>query len=193
MQMTTRQLKLLNLMINLFHGRGRKYNLEPYWFHLMRVAMRSNPYLWMGGEIGLCHDCIEDLNKLNGFPYDYSLAHLTQDLEAIGYDKKEIDEITTGVYHLTDVYTKEAFPNLTRAARKKLEAERLWKIPARFQNVKYADLEDNTGTIVPYDKAFAATYLPEKDYILQGMNKGDQEFYNKLVVSVTTHIQDIQK
>lgn len=191
MQMTTRQLKLLHRMIKLFEGRYRKYNLEPYWFHLMRVAMRADRYLWMGGEIGLGHDCIEDLNQANGFPYDYTLAHLTKDLEEIGYNKDEIAEITLGVYHLTDVYTKEAYPQLPRRERKKLEAERLWTIPARFQNVKYADLEDNTGTIVPYDIKFAATYLPEKEYILKGMNKGDNEFYSILTASVASHLRNL--
>lgn len=184
MQMTTRQLKLLHLQINLFQEKTRKYNLEPYWFHLVRVAMRASEFGELLAEVGLCHDCVEDVKY-------YTYAHLTADLEKIGYTRKEVDFIVLGTFHLTDIYTKEAYPTLNRAERKKLEAERLWNIPAIYQNVKYSDLEDNTDSIVPYDIDFAKTYLPEKQYILRGMDKGNSEFYDKLVRSVNQHLKDL--
>lgn len=181
MKMTTRQMKLLNFVIEQHGSQKRKYNLEPYWFHLMRVAIKADSLILLGAEIGLCHDLVEDVPGL-------TFADLTAKLEDIGYDRDEVDRIVLGVYHLTDVYTPEAYPDLNRKERKTLEAHRLWKIPAFAQTVKYCDLEDNTSTIVPYDTKFAATYLPEKDYILKKMDQGNPELYKQLVSSVSNHL-----
>ena len=173
MNITQRQMKLLNFMVE-NHIERRKYNGEPYWFHLARVAMQAEKlYIPFAFEKGISHDSVEDIE---GFEF----ADLTKLLEECGYNKDETDKIVTSVYHLTDVYTSKAYPSLNRLERKKLEAERLWLIPVDDQTLKYCDLDDNTSTIVPYDADFAKVYMKEKEYILQGMNQGNQVLYKLL-------------
>lgn len=174
MDITPRQLKVLAYVIEQHGTQKRKYNLEPYWFHLVRVATKLEKLIDLGTEIGLCHDLIEDVPGL-------TLAVLTAALESFGYKKEEVDYIVKNVKDLTDVYTPEAYPNLNRSERKKLEAHRLWNILPTAQTAKYIDLYDNTSTIVPYDPEFAKVYLREKEYILSRMVDGDETAYEILM------------
>ena len=173
MDITPRQLKLLAYVIEQHGTQKRRYNFEPYWFHLVRVGVKLETLIPLGTEVGLCHDLIEDVPGL-------TLAVLTAALDSFGYSKHEVDYIVTLVKDLTDVYTPEAYPNLNRSERKKLEAHRLWFIEPNAQTAKYVDLEDNTSTIVPYDPDFARIYLLEKDYILSKMNKGKASMYDAI-------------
>lgn len=169
--MNPKQLKLLDFVIQQHGSQKRKYNNEPYWFHLYRVAEMAEYYeVPFGFEIGLCHDLIEDTGL--------KLPDLTAALQSFGYHRTQINPIVSAVNDLTDVYTSEAHPTLNRKERKRLEAERLWLIPNHVQTIKYCDLYDNTSTIVPYDPKFAELYLTEKRYILSGMNKGNRELYD---------------
>jgi hypothetical protein len=52
-------------------------------------------------------------------------------------------------------YEKADYPQLNRAARKALEAERLGKISARAQTIKYADFLHNGEDILVQDADFA--------------------------------------
>lgn len=167
--MNDNQLKLLAFVIEQHGAQKRKYNHEPYWFHLYRVARMAGESIYCGFEIGLCHDLIEDT--------DLTLPALTKKLQEIGYHKNAVDLIVTAVFHLTDEYTHEKYNSTNRKDRKVLEAQRLWAIPPNAQTVKYCDLIDNLSSIVQYDPAFAKVYLAEKAYILQGMDKGDTKLF----------------
>lgn len=173
MDITPRQLKLLAYVIEQHGTQKRKYNLEPYWFHLVRVGTKLEKLIPLGTEVGLCHDLVEDVPGL-------TFAVLTAALESFNYDKAEVDYIVSIVKDLTDIYTPDAFPNLNRTERKALEAHRLWYIQPNAQTAKYVDLEDNTITIVPYDPDFARIYMLEKEYILKKMNKGDAHMYDAI-------------
>jgi len=166
--MTERQ-ELLFEWIKEQHGeQKRKYSGEPYWTHLLAVATLVNGYVkhHYTFEIGLCHDYKEDVEGAE-------LGELASALSRFKYSIKEIDLIVKGVYDLTDQYTSKAYPELNREARKKLEAERLGKTHWVSQTVKYADLIDNTGSIVDNDPGFAKRYLEEKNRALFHMTAGD--------------------
>lgn len=150
------------------HGEQvRKYTNEPYWHHVLSVAElaekhESKPLAW---EIGVCHDLLEDTECT----YNGLFIALTQ----LGYTDQEAQIITEAVDELTDRFTKEEYPHLNRKSRKRFEAQRLGLIDPLAQSVKYADLIDNTTTIVKHDKGFAEIYLKEKEEILLQMQGGN--------------------
>jgi (p)ppGpp synthase/HD superfamily hydrolase len=141
----------------------RKYDGQPYIVHPQRVAARVAKH---GGTpemvaAALLHDTIED----TWVTYEYLL-------EEFG------PEVADLVQELSDEYTHEAYPELNRAERKRLEARRLATISVKGQSIKYCDLIDNTWDITMQDPGFAKKYLQEKEVILDEMNAGDEELYD---------------
>lgn len=148
----------------------RKYTGEPYWHHTEKVAALVFKYCY--GRVSpqmlnkmikaaFAHDLIEDVTPCNPtYCEDYILAFFGEDTFALIKD-------------LTDVYVKEAFPNMNRKDRKNLEAERLVLIRTESQIIKLCDLEDNTNDITQQDKGFAKLYLKEKAHILKLMMERD--------------------
>lgn len=153
------------------HTQKRKYTNEPYLNHLIAVAEAAKDTCKFGYEIGLCHDLLEDTGC--------TIYELITALNRFGYEYADARFIAGAVSELTDAYTHEDFPQLNRAKRKALEAQRLHKVSYEAQTVKYCDLIDNTKSIVEHDKGFAVKYLEEKGAILKGMNKGNPEIYKK--------------
>lgn len=79
-------------------------------------------------------------------------------------------EVATLVMALTDHYTPKGYPSLKRAARKKLEAERLAEMARaddRVRLIKCADIEDNDARIESKGAEFARIWRREKAYLLQ--------------------------
>ena len=148
------------------HGdQKRKYTGEPYWNHVYSVAEIISDYEPKGIEIALCHDLFEDT--------EVQMPELLGFLIHSGYSNEDALFIVSGVNDLTDVFTKENYPTLNRKERKKLESERLGKVAGLSQSIKYADLMDNTVSIVEYDKGFAKVYLSEKIQMLNQMRAGN--------------------
>ncbi|MEX2345765.1 MAG: hypothetical protein WD604_09140 [Balneolaceae bacterium] len=165
MKLTERQNKLLEFVKQEHGDQQRKYSDEPYWHHLVRVAETTHKYLGEGIEIALCHDLLEDTGCTE--------KQLYKQLTETGYSTKEASEITHGVRELTDVFIKKDYPDLNRRARKKREAERLGKTSYLAQSIKYADLIDNTSSIVNGDSGFARVYINEAIDILDQMRAGN--------------------
>jgi len=165
MILTDRQEKLLEFVKEQHGEQVRKYTGEPYWHHLVSVAQIVSKYEPDGIEIALCHDLFEDTKCTKTCLYE----HLTEN----GYKHSEAIIIRNCVVDLTDVFTTENYPKLNREERKKREAERLGTIYELSQSVKYADLTDNTSSIVKHDKGFAKKYLQEKIRILDQMRNGN--------------------
>lgn len=164
-----KQLKLL-LFVQHAHAsvsQVRKYTNEPYWVHPYAVAKIVSTIT--DGEdlieIALLHDVVEDTKV--------SIETICKFLHDIGYAMLQVRNIERGVLALTDVYTHENFDHMNRTLRKQFEANRLKKIHKDYQTVKYADLIDNTKSIVQHDKNFARKYLEEKRYLLNVMRDGD--------------------
>lgn len=174
MELTERQNQLFEFVKQHHGDQKRKYTFAPYWTHLLSVAetVSTYPTIIMGVEIALCHDLLEDTKCT---PND-----LEEYLQTNGYEKlNERMVILRDVSHLTDEYTSEAYPALNREKRKTLEAKRLIEITPNAQSVKYADIIDNTSSIVQHDPGFARVYLKEIGKKIYGMDKGEATLYRK--------------
>ena len=171
MHLTDQQTALFDF-VKTYHGdQKRKYTGAPYWTHLISVAEIVAPYSagLMEVEIALCHDLIEDTKAT----YD----NLADKLKALHYLPGEMENILIGVQDLTDVFIHENYPALNRQQRKALEAERLIQTSAHSQTVKYADIIDNTTSIVEQDPGFAKIYIGEVNRYLGKLDKGNHELY----------------
>ncbi len=168
---TPQRLNLFAFVVLKHYGQVRKYTGEPYVNHLRAVAEMADGKCKFGYEIGLCHDLLEDT--------DCTFNELDEALKRFEYEIFDRVIIAGSVNELTDIYTPEAFPQLNRAKRKALEAQRLSTISYEAQTVKYCDLINNTESIVKYDEGFAVKYLAEKATILKEMNKGNPVMYAK--------------
>jgi len=133
-------------------GQYRKYTGQDYVEHPEAVAALVR--LWGGTAQQVAaawlHDVLEDT--------DTTRDHL---LAVFGGD------ITVLVEELTDVFTSEDYPDMNRASRKALEAERLGNVSEEAKTIKLADIADNTKDIVAHDPDFAIVYFREKATLLE--------------------------
>lgn len=141
-------------------GQKRKYDGSPYFTHVERVAKAALAHGMTENQVAAAadHDICEDCNT--------TPDELRNLLVERGIDRFDAAIIVSLVVQLTDIYTPENYPNLNRAARKKLEAARLGQISTEAKNIKLLDLCDNTRDIVEANPAFAKKYLEEKKEIL---------------------------
>jgi len=163
------QSQLLSFVIKKHGEQKRKYTNKPYYTHCVDVAEIVSKYEDGCIEAALCHDLFEDTNC------DFS--ELYKELLNIGYERNESYDICTNVTELTDKFTHKDYPYHNRKKRKELEAQRLASISYKSQSIKYADLINNTSSIVEYDKGFAKVYLVEKQRILELMDAGNKDLY----------------
>lgn len=164
--------KVKELATELHGDQKRKYVGDPYVTHTFRVADIVKEH---GGDdamvmAALLHDVLEDTPTTE-------MELLTRMMEIT--DPKESMEVIKLVKDLTDVFTKENYPDVNRKGRKEMEAMRLGKISPKSQTIKYADLLDNGKDILKNDPKFAKVYLSEKETILKYMDKGNQTLYRK--------------
>lgn len=167
MNLTTRQLQLLEFVKSQHGAQQRKYEGIPYWHHLYEVAKLVDQYIKTDGaiEIALCHDLLEDTSCTQ--------SQLEQQLSLLGYEPVLITYISEGVVGMTDVFTAINHPDLNRKERKQKEARRLGGTAAIVHSVKYADMTDNVKSIVAGDPGFARVYMHEMIAILDQMRKGN--------------------
>lgn len=153
-------------------GQTRRYTGEPYINHPREVLwlLPRNADINMQ-QAALLHDVIED----TPVTAEQLAAHFTA-------------ATTKLVVELTNQFTSAAYPGLNRAARFQLELDRLSRISPEAQTIKYADLIDNTRSIVEHDPKFAVTYLKEKTDVLIALDAGDptlrQQALNQLAACV---------
>ncbi len=166
-----RRISLLHWVKQKHKGQKIRESGKPYFSHLLTVAKMAASATAMGFEIGLCHDLLED-TKTN--VTEFKLA-----LSTCGYTSEECTHIATCVIELTDVFSKEDYPDLSKSIRKTKEAERLATISAAAQTVKYCDLIYNIGWMLEYDKKHLKKYLNKKRLLLQVLDKGDKKLRQK--------------
>lgn len=147
-------------------GQLIKHTGKPYFDHLLAVAEMAAPAVALGYETGLCHDLLEDTNT----PEEELIAALI----SFGYTVTKANSIASYVTELTDVFTRTAYPGLSKLERKSKEAERLIKISAAAQTVKYCDLIYNIDWVLKFDQKHAEVYLIKKKLLLTAMVKGDE-------------------
>lgn len=139
-------------------GQRRKYTGEPYWQHPATVA--------------------EMVAAVEAATVEMiAAAHLHDVLEDTAVTALDIEEcfgqrVAVLVQELTDQFIDPEIGN--RAHRKALERDRLAQVSPEAQTIKYADLIDNTVSIVARDRGFARVYLAEKRRLLEVMTAGDQ-------------------
>ena len=153
----------------------RKFTGEPYVTHLIDVYKKVSEVTKDKTiqAAALCHDLYEDT--------DCSETQFVNYLLENGFSKEETKRINSMVFNLTDVYIKDHYPHLNRRKRKTLEARRLANIQPDAQTIKYADMIDNSKSIVRDAPNFAGKYLDEMKQILEGMNKGDAKLFKQAV------------
>jgi len=149
------------------HGvQKRKYGNDLYIVHPERVMKTCSTY---SSEVimlsaALLHDVLEDT--------DTSAEMMLQFLSGI-FSDDTATAILALVQELTDIYTADAWPQWSRKVRKTKELERLKKISAMAQTIKYADILDNSSEIVANDPEFAGRLLSEYKNVLDGLDKGN--------------------
>ena len=169
--------EVIELAKNLHGDQKRKYTGEPYVNHTIQVAKIVKEY--GGSDTMICaailHDVLEDTPT--------TPIQLFNHLRSIISNAKTIETLKL-VKELTDVFTKENYPDINRKGRKEMEAMRLGLISPDAQTIKYADLLDNGQDIMRNDPKFGEVYLKEKEEILKHMNKGNQELYKKCLLAL---------
>lgn len=154
------------------HGaQMRKYTPEPYIVHPIRVMEICQKYTDDIAMLSaaILHDVLED-TKVTGKEMMVFLNSVMSTFEAARTMELVIE--------LTDVYTKEDYPQFNRKKRKTLELKRMEKTSAGSQTIKYADIIDNAREIVTYDPAFGRTFLTECRALLRVIDKGHPELYS---------------
>lgn len=140
-------------------GQMRKYIEEPYINHPIAVAklVKDKDGSFEQIAAALLHDVIEDthvsIEGLRVFLFEIVPSHA--------------GKILSIVMELTDVYTKENFPELNRKKRKQLEAERLGRVSQDAKKVKLCDIAHNTHSIAAHDPKFFKVYHEEVIFLLE--------------------------
>lgn len=152
-------------------GQKRKYTFEDYINHPIAVSKLIKDFVFLDFHedlicAALLHDVVEDVYPVNSY---YSI-HTIEKIFGV--------MVARYVEGLTDVYTKEEFPNIRRKERKLLECYRLSKTSGAVKTIKLADLIDNTSSIVKHDPVFAKLYLEEKEEMLIALNGGSLTLMN---------------
>jgi guanosine-3',5'-bis(diphosphate) 3'-pyrophosphohydrolase len=164
--------RILSFASDAHANQQRKFTGEKFINHPIRVMNICKDYTENLSILAaaLLHDVLEDTpvteNELKKF-----LDKTMSNEDAVKTIKLVVD--------LTDVYNKEDFPGLNRKKRKNKEAERLEKSDPDAQTVKYADIIDNATDITRKHIDFAPKFLSEAQYLLNKLDKGHPELYQR--------------
>jgi guanosine-3',5'-bis(diphosphate) 3'-pyrophosphohydrolase len=151
------------------HGtQMRRYSPDRYIVHPERVMNTVKNYSNNVSVLAaaLLHDVLEDTattrEEILSFLKTVMSSHEAQRTLLI-------------VEELTDVYTKNEYPQWNRRKRRTKEAERLGKASKEAQTIKYADIIDNCPEIVREDPDFAQRYVSECIELARAMKNGNAE------------------
>jgi guanosine-3',5'-bis(diphosphate) 3'-pyrophosphohydrolase len=167
------------------HGEQiRKYTPDRYIVHPVRVMNICKEYTDDISILAaaLLHDVLEDTPTTENEIKTFLLQLM---------DKEQTEKTLALVQDLTDVYTKQNYPQWNRRKRKQKEVDRLSGVHPDAQTVKYADLIDNSVEIVHHDIDFAGVFLHEGRAVLKKMNKGDQRLYQRAVETIENALRQL--
>ncbi len=168
------------------HGEQvRKYTGERYIVHPVRVMESARLYT---NELSvhaaaLLHDVLED-TTVTAEEMETSLLEVMSTKDAARTIKLVIE--------LTDIFVKESYPSLNRRTRKEMEADRLAKISADAQTIKYADIMDNVNDLVSQDTDFAKVYIRESKKMLKAMESGNRTLRERVIKLVDAYLHSLQ-
>ena len=167
------------------HGsQVRKYTGQRYIVHPIQVMEICSEYTsdLCVLAAALLHDVLEDT--------PVTRADLEAFLHTIMKDA-EVKRTAALTVELTDVYTKEAYPQYNRRIRKEKEHVRAAATSAAAQTIKYADIISNSIDITAHDKDFGPKFLKEVRAQLKTMNKGNAALYARAVTTVDECLKKI--
>lgn len=149
----------------------RKYTQELYWTHVVDVANILHAAGITDENVlvaAFLHDLAEDVMPQNS---EYSFWRIEVEY---GYAVSKL------VGELTNHYTKEAYPKLSRAKRKVLERERIGKISNNAKLIKLADIISNTRSLAKDDPKFSVLYFSEqRDLLIHSLTNVNNELWDK--------------
>lgn len=162
-------------------GQVRKYGGDPYITHPIRVAERVAKLSYATDDMIIAaylHDVLEDT------------ATTAYEIEkTFGLGVKRLVE------GLTDEFTKNDYPGLNRAERKREEFARLLKEPREVLSIKLADILDNVTSEHDKSDDFWSVFLAEKkDFvalITRNILDGDVDFANEVAAEINLQIEQI--
>jgi guanosine-3',5'-bis(diphosphate) 3'-pyrophosphohydrolase len=160
----------------------RKYGGDLYIVHPVRVMATCKAYAAEEYVLAaaLLHDVLEDTKTGKEEIYRF-LSGL--------YSEELTTTIVSLVEELTDVFTKDAYPEWNRRTRKAKELERLKQISAAAQTIRYADILDNSSEIVENDPGFAGRLLGEYRDVLEQLDKGNAALRARTLAQVNRALQ----
>lgn len=128
------------------------------------------PFRFAVGVVALFHDLLEDTDVTKESLEKDLLRLIPADTEKAAWIRTVILE---SVCNLTDVFTKEAYPDLNRSARKKRETLRLASCthPRVVHPVKMCDHISNYYSISRYDPKFSSVYKSELVFSVSKLEK----------------------
>lgn len=169
------------------HGdQTRRYSPDRYIVHPTRVMQICQQYTNEPAVLAaaLLHDVLEDTPVTKDAIEDFLRTIM---------EPGQVQRTVQFVVELTDVYVKKNYPQWNRRKRKAKETERLQKVSAEAQTIKYADIIDNSGEIAVHDPEFAEKYLGECRNLLKKMTKGNPELHQRAVDTVFENIAQLKK
>ena len=163
----------------------RKYADERYIHHPLRVmkACRDQGYPLPVLAAAILHDVLEDTATT---PEEIEKFLLTVMSET------DVEHTLTLVTELTDVYIKADHPQMNRRKRKAREANRLERVSAEAQTIKYAGIMDNAKGIAGNGADFAPVFLNECMKLLDKMKKGNEQLRAKALEVVKEEMDQLK-
>jgi len=169
------------------HGdQQRKFAPEPYIAHPIRVMKTCSEYTsdYRVLAAALLHDVLEDTTV--------TAEQMQQFLNELA-GMNDANMIVKMVVELTDVYLKKDFPAWNRRKRKQKEVNRLSRVSNDAQTIKYADVIDNSLTIVDAETDFAEKYLLECRSLLRQMKNGNTLLLYRSTTVVNDCLQKLKE
>ena len=176
------KLKRITQYVDECHGeQTRRYSPDRYIVHPVRVMETCRKYAdsIIIPAAALLHDVLEDTRTTKDEIRNFLLPQMGEE---------KTTRTVRLVEELTDIYTKKEYPQWNRRKRRTKEAERLAKISAEGQTIKYADIIDNSLDIHKAETDFARVFLFECRAILKAMPKGNENLYQKATGTVESCI-----
>ena len=154
--------KVESFAVDAHKGQKRKYSNKAYITHPIEVAIRVEDRFNNNAmtAAALLHDVLEDTKVTH--------SELRVFLHNV-FSVEIAEKILSLVVELTDVFTKENFPDNNRMQRKSLEALRLAYVSLEAKKIKLVDIEHNSESILEHDPKFAKVFLEEKKQLLNLM------------------------
>ena len=168
------------------HGdQQRKYADERYIYHPLRVMKTCQDlgYPLPVLAAAILHDVLEDTTTTREEIKKFLLTVMSE---------ADTDHTLSLVSELTDVYTKADHPQMNRRKRKAREGERLERVSAEAQTIKYADIMDNAKGMAENGADFAPIFLHECNTLLKKMKNGNEQLRKKALQVVQSEMDQLK-